>query len=75
MLEIIKAENFKLQDKCYAYAGELMTAMAAAQQQNMINDPSDLRRLIASGIETALEDLVVDIEKVIESNSPKIELG
>jgi hypothetical protein len=43
-------------------AEETVQALALAQQMGMVNSQEELTVLIASGIETALEEYVVQIE-------------
>lgn len=43
-------------------AEETVQALALAQQMGMVNSQAELTVLIASGIETALEEYVIQIE-------------
>lgn len=74
MIEIKNKSNdvIDIPALCNDAATGVVQSLAIAQQMKQINGPDDLQKLIAAGIETAIEDL---FEKMNAAVTPKIELG
>ena len=57
-------EPFNIRDLAQSHAVDTVKALAVAQKMNMVNSEEDLTTMIASGIETALEDLIARLEEI-----------
>lgn len=57
-------EPFNIRDLAMSHAVDTVKALAVAQTMNMVNSEEDLTTMIASGIETALEDLIARLEEI-----------
>ena len=59
----------------YDCAGGMVDALAIARQMNQLHNQEDLRKLLAAGLETAIEDFMALLQgKKPEAPKPKIEL-
>ena len=54
-------KQINIKELAAEYAGTVVKSMAISQQMGMMASEDDLRNIIAAGIETALEDLIVKI--------------
>jgi hypothetical protein len=62
-------EPFNIRDLAQSHAVDTVKALAVAQKMGMVNSEEDLTTLIASGIETALENLILKLEEIKNENN------